>query len=80
MKNKLVDLNNHLFAQMERVSEEDITPEELEKEIKRSKVVCSLAVNIIGNAKVALDGMIAINDGLIKSPPAMLGPGYVDEG
>jgi hypothetical protein len=37
MKNKLTDLNNHLFAQLERLSEEDITVENLAKEIQRSE-------------------------------------------
>jgi hypothetical protein len=27
MKNKLFDLNNHLFAQIERLANEDLTPE-----------------------------------------------------
>ena len=32
MKNTLVDLNNHLFAELERLSDEDLTSEELEAE------------------------------------------------
>ncbi|HEA19971.1 hypothetical protein LCGC14_1042720 [marine sediment metagenome] len=55
-KNKLVDLNNHLFAQLERLSEEDITPEELAKEIERSKAINGVAKNIIDNAKTTLEG------------------------
>ena len=37
MKNTLQDLNNHLFAQLERLTNEDLTDEQLEHEIKRSK-------------------------------------------
>lgn len=39
MKNTLVDLNNHLFAELERLSDEDLTGEELEAEISRSKAL-----------------------------------------
>lgn len=55
-KNTLSDLNNHLFAQLERLGDEDLTPEDLEKEMERAKAINGVAKNIIDNAKVALDG------------------------
>jgi len=73
LKNKLIDLNNHMFCQMERLSDEDLTEKELTREINRSKAVSNLAAQIINNAKLALDAHKAINDGLIKSAPEMLG-------
>ncbi len=53
--NKLIDLNNHLFAQLERLSDEDLTPDELKKEVSRSKAINGIASNIINNAKVGLE-------------------------
>ncbi len=73
MKNKLIDLNDHLFAQLERLSDEDLCGEKLDEEIGRAKAVGGIAVHIIGNAKLALDAQIAINDGIIKNAPKMLG-------
>ncbi len=79
MKNKLIDLNNHMFAQMERLCDEDLSGKELNKELARSKAVSNLAAQIINNAKVALDAHKAINDGLIKTAPEMLGMKSSDE-
>lgn len=79
MKNKLIDLNNHLFAQMERLSDEECNGETLAEEIRRSKAVGSLASQIIGNARLALDAQVAIKNNLLKKPPLMLGAeGYED--
>jgi hypothetical protein len=73
MKNKLIDLNNHLFAQIERLSDEDLKGDDLTQEINRSKAISNVAVQIIDNARLALSAHKAINDGLIKSAPEMLG-------
>ena len=55
-KNTLSDLNNHLFAQIERLGDEDLTAEELHKEIDRTKAISEIAKNIVSNAKLVLDG------------------------
>lgn len=43
MKNKLIDLNNHLFAQLERLSDEDLTKEQIEQEVRRTEAVVSVS-------------------------------------
>lgn len=46
MKNKLTDLNNHLFEQLERLNDEELSDQELEREIKRSKALSDIAGKI----------------------------------
>jgi hypothetical protein len=54
MRNTLGDLNNHLFAQLERLSEEDLKGEALEEEIQRAKTITSVAQQIISNGHLVL--------------------------
>lgn len=46
MRNKQIDLDNHLFAQLERLDDEELTGEDLEREIKRAKAISSIAAQI----------------------------------
>lgn len=67
MKNSLNDLHNHLFEQLERLNDDDLSGEELEKEIKRSKAITSVAEKIIDNAKIALDSQKFIEENYCRS-------------
>lgn len=62
MKNKLTDLNNHLFAQLERLGDESLDSEKLKDEIARSKAITSVSSQIVNNARLALDAQIAVRD------------------
>lgn len=55
MKNTLGDLNNHLFAEIERLGDESTTGEELEQEINRAKAVTAVSSQVIKNAKLILE-------------------------
>lgn len=48
MKNKLVDLNNHLFAQLERLGDEDLSPDDLEKEVQRAEAIVKVSDQVVG--------------------------------
>lgn len=54
MKNTLTDLNNHLFMQLERLNDEDIKGEELQKEMERAKAISGIATQIINNGSLVL--------------------------
>lgn len=55
MKNKLVDLNNHLFEQLERLNDDDLDGEQLSHEVTRADAMCKLAGQIVDVAHVAID-------------------------
>jgi hypothetical protein len=62
MKNTLTDLNNHLFAQIERLGEESLSIEKLGFEAERSKSLTIIARTIVDNARLVLDAQTRIND------------------
>ncbi len=61
-KNRLTNLNDHLFAQIERLSDEALTSEQLEKEVKRGGAVVAVADQIIRNASVQLAAAKLVSD------------------
>ncbi|CAM3697550.1 MULTISPECIES: hypothetical protein [Xenorhabdus] len=72
MKNNLEDLHNHLFAQLERLSDEELKGEELKSEIARAKAVSDVANQIVENGKLALTVQKMLGDNEIQSAPKYL--------
>jgi len=54
VKNKLSDLNNHLFAQLERLSDESLTAEQIEQEVRRADAIVDISEQIVSNAGLQL--------------------------
>lgn len=57
MKNSLGDLHNHLFAELERLSDEDLQGADLDAEIKRAHAVTGIASQLIANGNLVLKAM-----------------------
>lgn len=51
-RNKLEDLRNHLFAQLERLNDEELTPEQVQNEVKKAKAIADISDAIIDTAKL----------------------------
>lgn len=64
MRNTLGDLNNHLFAQLERLGDEELVGEQLTEELNRAKAVADIATQIIANGSLVLRAKIAYDDRL----------------
>lgn len=74
MKNTLADLNNHLFAQLERLGDEDLQPQELENEIARAKAIAMVSSQIIANGNLVLKAkQLQIETDNEKLPPMLEG-------
>lgn len=75
MKNKMDDLNNHLFAQLERLGDESLKPDQLKQEIDRGKAIAATSQQVIANWRLVLDVQVALGDNTIPAIPKMLGMG-----
>lgn len=62
MKNKLSDLNDHLFAQIERLSDENLTAEQIDLEAQRGKAIVAAADQIIRMADLQVQAAKILSD------------------
>lgn len=46
-RNKLTDMHNILMEQLERLNDDDLTDEELQAEIKRSRAMADISAQIV---------------------------------
>ena len=74
VRNTLGDLNNFLFAQLERLDNEELEGDALLKEIARSKAISEISKNVIENASVVLQAQKHIDEfkGTDSKMPRML--------
>ena len=70
MKNKLIDLNNHLFCAIERLNDDELKGDELNQEINRAHAMTNVAAQIINNANLVLKATVAADNanGKLKMP------------
>lgn len=76
-KNTMGDLNNHLFMELERLSDEILTGEDLSQEIHRAKAITNVSKAIIDNAKTVIEAA-RFNDEMVDANgklPRMLSGG-----
>jgi len=57
MKNKIQDLRNHLFEQIERLSDDELN---LDKEVKKARAMAEIASQIVETARVEVQYIRAI--------------------
>jgi hypothetical protein len=77
MRNSLADLNNHLFAQLERLGDEELAGDKLTTEIERGRAVAGIATQIIANGTLALKAKTALHDW--NGRTALTLPKFLDE-
>lgn len=85
MQNTLGDLNNHLFAQLERLGDEDLAGDKLQEEITRAKAISDIATQIISNGSLVLKAKTFVHeyglgkDNADKKMPPMLRSAFLEE-
>jgi len=62
MSQNISDLNSHLFAQLDRLSDENLNGEKLEQEITRSKAMNDVATKIIAGGELVLRAHKMVDD------------------
>ena len=68
MKNKLTDLNNYLFEQIEILNDSDLKGDELESQLKKSDKITKIAQTIIKNNQVQFNAAIKAQEaGIINT-------------
>lgn len=77
MRTALSDLNEYLFEALDQITNPDLTPDELERELARSEKIVDVAEAIIKNGELALKAIKHADEyGLErKTLPPMLGGG-----
>lgn len=57
VKNTLGDLNNHLFEMLERLNDDELDDEQLDKELKRAEGMTKVSQQILQNGELQIKAM-----------------------
>lgn len=72
MKTSIKDLNEHLFAQLERLNDESASEDEMKREIEKAKAMSNVARVISDNMKLVLEANKLKDEGYVHGIPRML--------
>ena len=56
-KNTLIDLNDHLFEQLEKLNDDSLTGKELDAECNRAQAMSKIATSIIHSMNLTLNAL-----------------------
>ena len=74
MKNRMNDLNDHLFMMLESLSDDSMSKEDLEMECKRAQAIAKVGSVIVKNYSVAIDAMKLMANGEVEKLPEFATP------
>ena len=75
MNNTLMDLNNYLFEQIERINDDTLTDDELDRELRKTDSIVKVSEKIIQNGELAFKTMQHMDEygyGTQRAIPKML--------
>lgn len=73
-KNTLSDLNDYLFMEIEKLSDDDLSDDAIKRECTKARAIQGLAHAVINNARLVLDAKkLDIKEGEHVAPRILLG-------
>ena len=60
--NSLADLNEYLFEALDAITNDDLSPEQLDREIAKSQAITKVAETVIRNGELALKTTQLVNE------------------
>lgn len=64
-RNKMADLNDHLFAQLERLGDEKIKPEQMELEAQRASAITKVSGQLIKSFQTQISALKLLSEGSV---------------